>query len=111
MNPWSVPKAHRTGLTAVDASDPVTNADAIDTGESEQCRFDVSLNSGTPTYPVEVQVLFWNDRLGAYVRGATASLSELPASVTAAVRGAKVFCKVITLAGTAPNITIDFALA
>jgi hypothetical protein len=111
MNPWSVPKAHRTAVVAVDASDPVVNTGAIDTGEAELCRFDISLNSGAPTYPIEVQALFWNERLSAYVRGAKGTITELPSSLAVECRGAKVYCKVVTLAGTSPNISIDYALA
>jgi hypothetical protein len=110
-NKWSVPITHRSGVTAADALDPAAVSSGIETGEYDQCRFDVFLNSGTVTYPVELQVLFWNSRLGKFVRGAKAQLTELPAAVVVDCRGAVIFCKVTALAGTNPNITIDFSLS
>ncbi len=109
--PWSEPKAHRSGVTAADGSDPTLASQGIDTTGYQEARFDIVLNSGTPTYPVEVQVLFWNNRQGKYFRGAKAQLTELPSALVVDCRGATIYCKVTQLSGTAPNITIDQALS
>ena len=108
---WSVPINHRAAVTQADAADPAAASAGIDTTEYSQCRFDVSLSSGTPSYPVELQVLFWNSRLGAFVRGAKSQLSELPAAVVVDCRGATVYAKVTQLAGTNPSIAIDYSLS
>lgn len=108
---WSQPNIHRSGVTAADGADPTVIAGAINSGEYEQARFDVSLNSGTPTYPIELQVLFWNNRLSKFMRGAKAQLAELPSALVVDCRGAIIYCKVTALSGAAPNITIDYALS
>ena len=105
---WSTPVAHRTAITAADATDPTSGG--IDCGEYTEARFDIVKNSGTVT-ALEVQLLFWNSKQAAFMRGSKLTVDELPKAIVTDVRGATVFLKVTTLTGSSPNISIDYSVS
>ena len=107
---WIASATHRTGITAVDTVDPPTVASGVNCRDYMQCRFDIVKNSGTVT-TLEVQILFWNSKQGAFMRGSKLEVDELPKAIVTDVRGAIVFLKVTKLEGTTPNISIDYSLS
>ena len=105
------PKVHRTGVTAVDASDPVDTSGAIDTKGYKECRFDVTV-SGTGFQSLEVQVLFWNARQSLWWGGGKRVFSTTGRhSVVVDSRGAIVFLKVTAFSGTSFGLSSDYVLS
>ncbi len=107
----TAPLLHRSGITEVDGSDPADASGAVDTAGYRYCRFDITL-SGSGLASLEVQVLFWNARLGQWFGGAKRYLTETGRhSIQAETRGEMVFLKVTSFSGTSFNLSADYALS
>src|SRR3989304_842898 len=67
---WTAPAIHRSGITAVDSSDPSGASGAVTAEGYQECRFDIAI-TGTGFTSLTVQVLFWNSRQSLWFGGAT----------------------------------------
>lgn len=106
----TMPAVHRSTVTAVDSADPPGSA-GIDTDGYEECRFDLDL-TGTGLTNLEVQVLFWNSRAGAWFGGGKRSFTATGRYALAVpVRGQKVFLKVTAFSGTSFSLNVDYTLS
>ncbi len=107
----TAPAVHRSGITAVDASDPANDSGAIDPAGYEECRLDLAL-SGVALISLEVQALFWNSRQGAWFGGAKRQFTTTGSySLAAQCRGQKVFLKVTAFTGTSFSLNVDYCLS
>ena len=105
------PAAHRSGVTAVDTSDPVNTSGAVDCAGYHQCRFDITL-TGTGFTSLEVQALFWNSRQSLWFAGGSRKLTSTGRHALAVdAQGAYVFLKVTAFSGTSFSLSADYALS
>ncbi len=105
------PLAHRTGVTAVDATDPATTSGAIDTTGYEYCRLDLTV-TGTGFQALTVQVLYWNPRQGTWFGGASRRLDATGKyALLVDARGATVFLKAVSFSGTSFTLSADYSLS
>ncbi|GBD10983.1 hypothetical protein HRbin23_00633 [bacterium HR23] len=101
---------HRSAVSAVDTADPSGTA-GIDTDGYEECRFDLDI-AGSGFTSLEVQVLFWNPRQGAWFGGGK-RLFTAPGryALAVSVRGQRVFLKVTAFTGTSFTLNVDYTLS
>ena len=105
------PAAHRTGVTAVDASDPADTSGAVDCAGLQECRFDITL-TGVSLTSLEVAVLLWNSRQSKWFTGASRTFTSTGQHALAAeVRGAIVYLKVVAFSGTSFTLAADSVLS
>ena len=105
------PASHRSGVTAVDSSDPADTTGAVDCAGFQECRFDIAL-TGTGFTNLEVTVLFWNSRQSLWFAGASRVFTETGRHALAVeVRGAVVFLKVVAFTGTSFSLDADYVLS
>ena len=105
------PQVHRTGVTAVDASDPADASAGVDCSGFQNCRFDVSV-SATGLQELRLQVLFWNPRQGRWFVGAERTLySPGDYSLMVDARGSVVFLKVAGFTGSSFTLSADYLLS
>ena len=105
------PKVHRSGVTAIDASDPADTSGAIDTKGYAECRFDITL-TGVNFQSLEVQALFWNQRQNLWMGGGRRSFSTTGQhSIVVESRGGAIFLKVTAFSGTSFNLSADYILS
>src|SRR3990172_2977175 len=64
----TTPAAHRSGVTAVDTSDPADTSGAVGCAGYRECRFDITI-TGVGFTSLEVQALFWNSRQSLWFAG------------------------------------------
>jgi len=103
------PKLHRSGVTAVDTTDPEVTA-GVDTAGYEKCRFDITL-TGTGFTSLEVQALFWNPRQGQWWGGGTRTFTSTGRhALEVESRGAIIFLKVTAFSGTSFSLSADYIL-
>ena len=108
---WTAPAVHRSGVSAVDASDPADTSGAIDCAGYEHCRFDLTI-AGSGFTSLEVQVLFWNSRQSKWFGGGKRTLSSTGQhAIVVEARGAVIFLKVVTFSGTSFDLSADYALS
>ncbi len=106
---WTAPLPHRSGVTAVDASDPADASGAVDCAGYEQCRFDIVI-TGTGFTSLEVQAIFWNGRQGLWFGGGKRSFTATGRhALVVDVRGGMVFLKVTAFSGTSFSLSADYA--
>ncbi len=104
------PKLHRSGVTAVDTSDPEVTA-GVDTAGYEKCRFDITL-TGTVFTSLEVQALFWNPRQSEWMGGGKRIFTSAGKhSIAVDSRGAIIFLKVTAFSGTSFSLAADYILS
>ena len=104
------PKLHRSGVTAVDASDPSGTSGAIDTKGYNECRLDITIE-GTDFESLAVQALFWNPRQEMWWGGARRVFSTTGRhSLAVRSRGAIIFLKVTAFSGTSFALSADYIL-
>ncbi len=105
------PKAHRSGVTEVDSSDPPDTSGAINAKGYRSCRFDITV-SGSGFNSLEVQVLFWNPRQSLWFGGSKYTFTEAGkhAMIAEAV-GAIIFLKVTVFSGSSFSLGADYALS
>ena len=107
----TAPLAHRTGVTAVDTADPAGTTGAIDTTGYESCRLDLTV-TGTGLQDLTVQVLFWNPRQGVWFGGASRRLDAVGQyALLVDSRGAMIYLKVVSFAGTSFALSADYSLS
>ncbi|MEE9198473.1 MAG: hypothetical protein V3U26_01610 [Dehalococcoidia bacterium] len=106
------PQAHRSSVSAVDASDPADASGGVDCAGYKYCRFDVTI-TGTGFTSLDVQVLFWNPRQGLWFGGASRQFTATGQYALAVpdVRGSIVFLKVTAFSGTSFSLGADYALS
>ena len=107
----TAPTVHRSGVTAVDSSDPGDTSGAVDCAGYRQCRFDITL-TGVSVTSLEVQAIFWNSRQSLWFGGGKRSFSSTGQhSLLVPCRGQKLFLKVTGFAGTSFSLDVDYALS
>jgi hypothetical protein len=107
----TTPAVHRSGVTAVDASDPVGTSGAVDGAGYCQCRFDITI-TGAGFTSLEVQALFWNSRQSLWFAGGSRKfISTGRHALVVDAQGSYVFLKVTTFSGTSFNLSADYALS
>lgn len=105
------PMVHRSGVTAVDATDPVDTSGAIDCIGYQYCRFDVTIE-GVDLTALTVLVLFWNSRQSKWFGGASRQFSTTGQhAVEVDARGAMIFLKVTAFSGTSFSLGADYSLS
>lgn len=105
------PKLHRSGVTAVDASDPADTSGAVDTRGYQECRFDITL-TGTSLQSLEVQALFWNPRQGIWVGGGKRVFTATGKyALVVEARGTVIFLKVTAFSGSSFSMSCDYVLS
>jgi len=103
-------KLHRSGVTAVDTSDPEVTA-GVDTAGYKECRFDITI-SGTNFTSLEVQVLFWNPRQEEWMGGGSRTFASTGQhALVVDCRGAIIFLKVTAFSGTSFSLSADYTLS
>lgn len=107
----TTPVLHRSGITAVDATDPSDASGAVNCAGYEQCRFDISI-TGTGLTSLTVQVLFWNSRQSKWFGGASRPFATTGQhALVVEARGAMIFLKVTAFSGTSFNLSADYSLS
>ncbi len=107
----TAPVAHRSGVTAVDSSDPVDTSGAVDCAGYRQCRFDITIG-GTGFTSLEVQAIFWNSRQSLWFAGGSRKLTTTGQHALAVdAQGSYVFLKVTAFSGTSFSLSADYALS
>ncbi|MBM3926731.1 MAG: hypothetical protein FJ320_12300 [SAR202 cluster bacterium] len=107
----TAPAAHRSGVTAVDASDPADASGAIDCGGYQECWLDVTI-SGVGFVYLDVQALFWNSRQNLWWGGATRRFESTGRhALSVEARGGLVWLKVVGFSGTSFSLSADYALS
>ncbi len=106
------PVAHRSAVTAVDASDPANASGGIDCSGYQYCRLDIAI-TGTGFSSLDVQVLFWNPRQNLWFGGAARQFTAVGrySLGVADVRGAVIFLKVTAFTGASFSLTADAVLS
>ncbi len=105
------PLVHRTGVTAVDATDPATTSGAIDTTGYECCRLDLTV-TGAGFQALTVRALYWNPRQGTWFGGASRQPDATGKyALLVDARGATVFLKVVSFSGASFALSADYSLS
>lgn len=105
------PKIHRTGVTAVDASDPADASGGVVTKGYQECRFDITL-TGIGITSLTVQALFWNSRQNKWMAGASRTFSTTGQyALVVDTRSATIFLKVTAFTGTSFSLSADYVLS
>lgn len=105
------PKMHRSGVTAIDTSDPADISGAIDTKGYSECRFDLTI-TGTNFQRLEVQALFWNPRQSLWMGGGKRVFTTTGQHALTVESGAAViYLKVTAFSGTSFNLSADYILS
>lgn len=108
---WTTPALHRSGVTAVDTSDPEGTEGAVNCAGYQCCRFDLTI-SGTDFESLEVQVLFWNSGQSKWFGGAGKRFTTVGQhAVEVEARGSNIFLKVTAFSGTSFNLSADYVLS
>ena len=103
----TVPVAHRSGVTAVDAGDPDL-ADSLDASGFEHIDFDLDVTLGGTDPLVEVTPLYYGAAADAWFRGESAFFTATGRyRLRVAARGARVFLAVTALEGDTPTLDLD----
>lgn len=107
---WTAPVLHRTGIAAVDASDPEGTEGAVNCAGYQCCQFNITI-SGTAFESLEIRVLYWNSKQSKWFGGAKRQLNAVGEyAVEVDARGAIIFLKVTAFSGTSFNLSADYML-
>ena len=107
----TTPVAHRSGVTAVDASDPASTSGAIDCAGYRQCRFDITI-TGAGFTSLDVQAIFWNSRQSLWFAGGSRKFTSTGQhALVVDAQGSYVFLKVTAFSGTSFSLSADYALS
>jgi len=105
------PKLHRSGVTAVDTSNPADTSGAIDSEGYKECRFDITI-TGTDFTSLETQVIFWNPRQEKWFSGGSRTFTATGQhALVVDSRGAIIFLKVTAFSGTSFSLEADYSLS
>ena len=104
----TAPVAHRSAITAVDASDPASAASGVACAGFEVVDFDLAITLGGTNPMVEVAPLFHDATANQWFAGASAFFTVSGRSrLRVDARGAIVFLKVVALTGTSPTLSLS----
>lgn len=104
----STPVAHRSGVTAVDGSDPASASLGVASEGFRFVDFDVAVTLGGTDPLVEVVPLFFDATSGTWFRGESAYFTSSGRyRVRVEARGAVVFLQVVSLTGTSPTLSLS----
>ena len=104
----TAPAVHRSGVTAVDASDPAGAAAGVACAGFEVVDFDLAITLGGTNPMVEVAPLFYDATANQWFAGAPAFFTASARSrLRVEARGAIVFLKVVALTGTSPTLNLS----
>ena len=107
----TAPTVHRSGVTAVDSSDPGDTSGAVDCAGYRQCRFDITL-TGVSVTSLEVQAIFWNARQSLWFAGGSREFTATGQhALVVDAQGSYVFLKVTAFSGTSFSLSADYALS
>ena len=107
----TTPAVHRSGVTAIDSSDPPDTSGAVDCAGYQQCHLDITI-TGTGLQSLDVQVLLWNSRQGSWFAGASRRFYATGSyALTVDARGNILFLKVTDFSGTSFNLSADYTLS
>jgi hypothetical protein len=107
---WATPSVHRSGVTAIDVSDPAGTDGAVTCAGYQCCQFDITI-SGTDFQSLDLQALFWNSRLSQWFAGAKYQLTATGKhALVVDARGAIIFLKVTAFSGTSFSLSADYML-
>lgn len=108
----TAPLQHRSGVTAVDSTDPADASSGINCDGYQYCRLDLDI-TGTGFTTLDVQVIFWNSRQSLWFGGASRQFTATGRYALAApdVRGSTVFLKVTAFSGTSFSLNADYSLS
>ena len=107
----TTPAMHRSGVTAVDGSDPGDTSGAVDCAGYRQCRFDITV-TGVGFTSLEVQAIFWNARQSLWFAGGSRKFTSTGQhALVVDVQGSYVFLKVTAFSGTSFSLSVDYALS
>ena len=107
----TAPAAHRTGVTAVDGSDPADTSGAVDCAGYHYCHFDIAL-TGVGLTSLEVQVLFWNSRQSLWFGGGSRKFTTTGQhALVVDAQGSYVYLKVTAFSVTSFSLSADYALS
>lgn len=102
---------HRSGITAVDATDPADASGAVDCAGYQQCRFDITI-TGTGFTSLTVQAIFWDSRQAKWFGGASRQFTTTGQHALAVdARGAILFLKITAFSGTSFSLSADYCLS
>lgn len=104
----TAPAAHRSGVTAVDASDPASASLGVASEGYRYVDFDVAVTLGGTDPLVEVAPLFRDATSGTWFRGDSSFFTSSGRyRVRVEARGAVVFLQVVALSGTSPTLSLS----
>ena len=107
----TAPAVHRTGITAVESSDPPDTSGAVYASGYQHCRFDIDI-TGTGFTSLEVQAIFWNSRQSLWFAGGTRKFTGTGRhSLAVDAQGAFIFLKVTAFSGTSFSLSADYVLS
>ena len=105
------PLVHRSGITAIDATDPADASPGVNTKGYKECRFDITI-SGVDFTSLEVQALFWNPRQSEWWGGGKRTFTSTGQhALVIDCRGAIIFLKVTVFSGTSFSLAADYILS
>ncbi len=105
------PKLHRSGVTAVDTTDPVDTSGAVDSQGYKECRFDITID-GVDFQSLEIQALFWNPRQDKWWGGGRRTFTSTGQhALVVDSRGTIIFLKVTAFSGTSFSLSADYTLS
>lgn len=107
----TAPLLHRSGITAVDASDPADTSGAVNCEGYQNCRFDITI-TGTGFTSLTVQAIFWNSRQSKWFGGGSREFTLVGQhALMVEARGATIFLKVTQFSGTSFSLSADYVLS
>lgn len=108
----TAPAQHRSGVAAVDSSDPADTSGAVECSGFQHCRFDITI-TGTGFQSLDVQVIFWNSRQSKWFGGASRQFTAVGQHALAVpdARGSIIFLKVTAFSGTSFSLSADYVLS
>lgn len=104
----TAPVVHRSGVTAVDGSDPVGATSGVASDGYAAVDFDVDVTLGGTNPMVEVAPIYHDATSNTWFRGESAFFTSSGRyRVRAETRGATVYLKVLALTGTSPTLSMS----
>ena len=104
----TAPAAHRSGVTAVDGSDPGSTSLGVNADGYQHVDFDISVTLGGTNPMVEVAPLFYDATAALWFRGDSAYYTATGRyRLRVEARGTIVFLQVVALTGTSPTLSLS----
>lgn len=104
----TTPVLHRSGVTAVDASDPASPASGVDAAGYRFVDFDVAVTLGGTEPLLEVAPLFYDATAAQWFRGPSTFITVTGRyRVRVDARGATTYLAVVGLSGMSPTLSLS----